>query len=743
MASLKPLNAANLPASFDLNLHGEKPIISVAPEAGAIRIRYTFPGFSFSEQTLEAEDGVNPKATVFQQEVGIAGAGFLSQSGHPLLPSFGRFVQIPPGLQHETDFDLGAYCDHADIRIKPAQENATEQGGGDFEFEEGVYENDGFSPAEKDMVAFAGPLYMDGYRVLCIHVRPFQYNPAAKVLRCYSDIEVLIKFNKDTTTDWENPPNGEVPLSTYQNATPNLEGFGNFLFNPERKYFEKNAIPLPTVEIPTTRPDKSQFLIVYGKGFQGPAHKLQSWKQKCGLDTTIVPVSEILEPEGARLSEPEQIDKIKAYIRKKRQAPLSPLRYVLLFGDTGTIPTEKRPRPDSSSFDTTDHYYFTHRDAEGGECLLPWVTGGRIAAVTEEEGLSVVDQIIHYEKNPPDDPVYYSRMTVAAYFEDRDKLGRQDGQANKAYLKTMETIREHMTSHGFQVNRVYVSNTLTPDKYCDGTTVPAKVREALIDKNDGFIGTRKLIGLINEGQLIIGHRGHGDPQGWENPPLKTDDLDRVDSPRPSVFFSINCRTGSFEEGEECFAEKILALNGGAPSLIASTELSGAWRNDSMIKALFDAIWPGVISTYPVTTMRFPVKYYRIGDIMNYAKTYLMISHGVNANTQKHFEIYHVVGDPTLQIWSSEPMTLRLRTRIQKDILVVNMNTCPRDGVLSLWYNDECCLKMAPPGSRLAIPLMHLDKLPDDVQNPARDRAYRLSIYFAAPGHRLAESHLWL
>ena len=39
MASLKSLNATNLPATFDLDHHGEKPIVSVALEAEAIRIR--------------------------------------------------------------------------------------------------------------------------------------------------------------------------------------------------------------------------------------------------------------------------------------------------------------------------------------------------------------------------------------------------------------------------------------------------------------------------------------------------------------------------------------------------------------------------------------------------------------------------------------------------------------------------------------------------------------------------------
>jgi len=738
MADLKSLNATGLPEAFDLVQHGEKPIITLSFESRTIRLSYIFPGFSLADHSDKANVGDRQGKIAFQHEVGIAGTGFLSESGKPLLPSFGRLLQIPPGQDYKVNTKTTGLQKFDNVKIKPAQENAQDQNAWTLEFDESIYNEDKFYP--DTIVDVSKPFYMDGYRVVCIHVRPMQYNPVRESLHCFSNIEVVIEFTVKSTKD-----DKEVALEAYLDRSWNLEGFGNLLFNPERKYFEKNALFSTPIVMPAGRPRIPEFLIICGEAFEGPARKLQAWKKKRGLETAVVPISEIIAPGCASLSRETQVEKIKNYIREQRKVPLSPLRYVLLFGDISTIPTEERQRPGTAKapqFDTTDYYYFTHRDAEGEECLLPWIAGGRIAALTEEEGLSVVDQIIHYEKNPPDDPEYYSRMTVAAYFEDRDRQGRQDRRANKAYLKTMETIRDHMASHGFEVNRVYVSNSRTPEQYCDGTPVPPEIKEELIYKADGPIATKKLIGLINEGQLIIGHRGHGDHLGWQNPPLTTEDLDRVDSSRPSVFFSINCRTGSFDGGRKCFAEKILALNGGAPSLIASTELSGAWRNDSMIKALFDAIWPGVIPTYPITTMRFPIKYYRIGDIMNYAKAYLLVSHGVNANTQKHFEIYHVVGDPTLHIWGSEPMTLRLRTRIKKDILVVTMNTCPKDGVLSLWYKDECCLQMEPSGTRLAIPMMLFDKLPDDAQDPARDRAYQLSIYFSAPGHRLAESHLW-
>ena len=741
MAGLKSLNAAGLPEAFDLGHHGEKPIIEMTYTDDTIRLSFIFPGYRLSHAPGKQKATPGDRDAFFN-EVGIAGTGFLSASGKPLLPSFGRFVQIPPGHHYTIKVKKGPFHRRRNMRVKPAQENVVDQEEWVLEFDDKIYRQNQFYPQE--LVEVSDPLFMDGYRVLCLHVRPFQYNPVRELLRCYSNIEVTIKLQREElTAGWRETTSGEVPLETYLGHTTNLEGFGNFLFNPGRNFFGSSAPTMPRREALAHSAAIPEYLIIYGAAFEKPARKLQAWKQKLGLDTAIVPVEDIIAPDDEN---PEtRIRRLKNHIRTQRRAFRSPLRYVLLFGDIGSIPTEERRRPgeaDPPQFDTTDFYYFTHRDARAAECLLPWVAGGRIPAQTEAEGLSVVDQIIRYEKAPPKDPDYYDRMTVAAYFEDRDKRGNQDGRADKAYLKTMETIRRHMVINGFEVHRVYATNNLKPTRYADGTPVPLEVRQALIHKRDGQVATKMLIDRINAGQLIVGHRGHGDQGGWRNPPLKTEDLARVLSPNPSIFFSINCRSGSFDGGRVCFAEEILALDGGAPSLIAATELSGAWRNDSMIKALFDAVWPGIIPTYPVTTMRLPVKYYRMGDIMNYAKAYLLTAHGLNANTQKHFEIYHVIGDPTLQIWGSAPLPLQLRARLNAGMLIVNMNTCPQDAVLSMWYEKRCLLTVKPSGIHLGIPLRRLEGLPEDAFSPRREQTAKLNLYYTAPGHRLAVSELW-
>ena len=744
MQNLYALPAEGLPPAFDLSRHGAKPIVTLSLEEKTLRLSFAFPGFSFAD-LAESQAARVPSSdpTAFQHEVGISGAGFLSESGRPLLPSFGRFIQIPPGYTWTVHEKRGGLQTHERMKIRPAQENARDQEAWTLEFDEKTYGEDKCYPEK--VVEVSGPFYMDGYRALCIHVRPMQYNPVRQVLHCYGNIEVAIMLEA-AARDGENP-NGEDEVApwVYLDRTGDLEGFGNFLFNPERKYFEKAGLQLPSVRPRPTVSAPPEFIILHGDAFEAPARRLQAWKQKCGLDTALVPVSAVLETDGGARSNEERVRKIKAYLRGLRGRPWSPLRYALLLGDIQAVPTEERRRQGTqtpSQADTTDYYYFTHRDARGTECLLPWIAGGRLAAANAQEAMAVVDQIVAYEKDPPLSPEYFQRMAVAAYFQDCDPGGGQDGRANQAYLKTMESIRRHMRAHGFEVSRVYVSNNPSPQSYSDGSPVPLEVREAMIEKKDAARATKKLIDLISEGQLILGHRGHGDRRGWLQPPLRTDDLGRIASPNPSIFFSINCRTGSFDSGRACFAEAILGMPGAAPSLIAATELSGAWRNDSMIKALFDAIWPGIIPTYPVTTTRLPVKYFRLGDVLTYAKTYLLAAHGVNANTQKHLEIYHVVGDPTLAVWGQAPAALRLRARLNGDILVVTMNACPQDGALSVWFGDRCVWKTRPSAPRMAIPLMLLDRLPDDVLDARREQSYHLSVYFAAPGHRLAASHLW-
>lgn len=707
MSKFLSLSPSGLPEEFDLELYSEKPVVSVEEREDYIEINYIFPGFTVGDNEQQMDDQTLPF-----KEVGISGAGFVSESGKPLLPSFGRFIQIPPGCDYKVSIKKSKPVKFEDILITPAQEQATDQAdeAGEFEYDNEGYGEDALYPA--NVMQVGEPQNLDDYKVLAIHVRPLQYSPGKRQLVGYSNIKVTIKLSAKEADEEDMDMEEFPPLPSV-----NREGYGNLVLNPRRRIAERipvNRIPGPIV----LKPRGPEFLIIYDDNLKSAAQLLADWKNRKGLITETVSISTV----------GNSVAKIKKYIRNRRKFFLSRLRYVLLLGDVVSIASEER------AGNTTDHYYFTKKDpANASDCVLPWVSGGRIPVSSLDDAKSVVKQIIDYERTPPCDADYYRRMTFAAYFQDNEP----DGRANRAYMKTMEGIREHMTSIGFAVERVYVSNNPNPQKYKDGTVVPAEVRNAIVDGDDA---TDILISETSEGQLVVGHRDHGGVSGWSHPSFKKDHLESILSPYPSIFYSINCLTGRFDYNpSDSFAEDILEMKGGAPSLVAATELSGTWRNDSLMKALFDAMWPGVISAFPGTNASYAIKHNRLGDILNYAKSYLLVAHGTAQGVKSHFEMYHVVGDPTLQLWAEEPAPIRLRVSIRRNNLNIHVSPAPADGVVTIWYLGKLVKRAAISSTRISIPVSDLRLTPSRLPTFRRF----LDVCVSAPGYRYAKTRVKL
>lgn len=699
MKEFRLLNPAGLPEAFDAEIHGKEPIVKVEELKGRIVISYTFPGFYISEDSREVDD----ERMTFKQ-IKIPGAGFLSESGNPLMPSFGRYVQIPVNSDFKFSVKKSNPVEFEGVLVLPAQENLTDNPEVEhtFEYARDFYRKDELYPSEVAQVS--GPYGIDEYNGLMVHVRPFQYNPAKKKLIGYGNITVdIVVMPREEETN-------EFPLT---DPELNREAFGNLFLNPRRRVEERvETLPRRVILPPITRRGP-EFLIIYHDTFKNEAEKLAKWKNMRGIRTEIISISKI----GNNNS------KIKTYIRNKRKPPLSRLRYVLLFGDVDMITSETITGGVFGS-NITDYYYSTPKDPAGpNDNILPWLSIGRIPVQVSQEGMDVVDQIIAYEKEPPCDPEYYRRMAFGAYFQDD---GPQDGRANRKYMKTLESIREHMVTLGFDVERIYVSNNPNPQEYIDGTPVPTDVKNSIVPRDTA---TDMMISTTSEGQLITAHRDHGNYDGWSEPSFKTSHLDSIKSRYPTMFYSINCLTGQFDltAPSDSFAEKILKMKGGAPSLIAATRVSGTWRNDSLIKALFDAMWAGVLPTFPGSTASYSVKYNRLGDILNYSKSYLPMAHsGETGGIKDHLEIYHVIGDPTLEIWKAEPITLKMWAALRYNYLRIRLSNCPKGSVITIWHGDKMLKAIEPSSTYIKLPLK------DVILNP-HDRF--VSVCFWASGHR--------
>lgn len=627
----------------------DRPLVKVFyPESDGkieIRLNYYFPGFTITEDKRCVFKGKKYDRLKRFKEVQISGAGFLSQDKEPLLPSFGRFVQIPKGYE-VVSVTYRKY--HRKIFKKKfllawAEETVT--GDGKILFDEKKYRANQFWPVNEEIVECSHPqyFYMDGYKTVLVHVRPLQYRPNKRLLRGYGKIGVTIVTAPKAKSGKKDPI--ESALTSHPNS---LKGFSNLILNPGRNVFKHQKGTEKTTKDVTSKEGGPSFLIIFGRNLKEPAEKLKKWKNTRGLRTDTVFVE--------RLG--NTADRIKMYIRGERIKPNSSLRYVLLFGDVDKIPMSQTDEDDQCY---TDHYYYTPTDAKKSECILPFVSGGRIPVKSKQEGMSVVDQIIHYEKKLDNNPECFKKITFASYFQDafgsvgdRDDI---DGRSEINCIKTMEDVRRHMVCQGFNVDRAYLSQSDNPLFYRDGSVVSQDVKREVIT-DEGKV-TDLIIQYMDEGQLIMAQTGHGNKEEWDKPPLRLEDLKSVKAKRGGVLFSICCSTGSFQFGSKdpCFARDLLTKKGAVVSVIAANKKSPRWRNDTLLKALFDALWPGVLPRFPEGNVGYPVISQRLGDILDYAKAYLLVKHGYNKTndidsnnlTKKQIEIYHVIGDPTLEI----------------------------------------------------------------------------------------------
>jgi hypothetical protein len=292
----------------------------------------------------------------------------------------------------------------------------------------------------------------------------------------------------------------------------------------------------------------------------------------------------------------------------------------------------------------------------------PDLAVGRIPINTVAEAQTVVDKIIQYEQYPPWSFGFYDSILFASYFQD----GGNDGRADRAFAETIEELRDYFAAEGYgHLPREYTTNSSDPRWYDDGSPIPAALRMP------GFPWDGSAEGIIDEidsGTFLVLHRDHGGRSGWGDPDFRTHDLMDLDNGTLlPVCLSINCQTGWFDNetddailgtgsGSESFAEEFLKMEGGSVAVIAATRNTPSYPNNDLIKAFVDGIWNDMLPGFPPAgsdAAEFEGSG-RLGDSLNYAKFYVASRWTGVSNCQREFELYHVLGDPTMEIWTEYP-----------------------------------------------------------------------------------------
>lgn len=621
-------------------------------------------------------------------DLAMDGMGVVSGVGRPDIPASTHFFAVPPGA--EVSVQVAGSSSYAlnGVDLWPQQ----------IEPADGVFDNPAFTIDSKAYSATApypaaparaGALgTLRDLRVGGLEVDGAQYSPARRTLRVYTGFDVKVSFRGSKTRNF-----GDSRVTSLWNL--GYRGVYSGLLN----WAAVQANLGPITKFLTCGEEN---LIVTSAALRDAADTLAEARTADGIPSRVVEVGNGAGQIGTTAAA------IQTYIRGELASTcfVRP-SYVTLVGDTANVPTFKpaspwngvdaQGNPWGSQFDgliASDLGYALADNAD----LLPDLAVGRIPAPNLAVATTVVDKITGYEDEPPFAPAFYKNATVTSFFQ-------CGGQGNPAcnvatqdlrgFTKTSETVRNALIAKGYTVDRIYTTAAANPQTYYDGTALPA----GLLKPGFPWNGSKANVTTAwNAGRFIIFHRDHGAPDGWANPTF-TDGTSNAPNDLAGltnkellpVVFSINCASGKFDDPTAHFVEAALQLaGGGAVGVIGDSRNSPSFTNNHMALGLFDAIFPNVLPTYGSAT---PIK--RMGDVLTAGKIYMNTQNGLdfqtNAQTQAELYLYQWFGDPTMPIWTAQPLVFlveRAVGELQLDgSVLVSLSQARTEGAVVTVFQD--------------------------------------------------------
>jgi hypothetical protein len=102
---------------------------------------------------------------------------------------------------------------------------------------------------------------------------------------------------------------------------------------------------------------------------------------------------------------------------------------------------------------------------------------------------------------------------------------------------------------------------------------------------------------------------------------------------------------------------VIKPDGGAFAGFGDTRVSPSFPNNHMALGFFDALFPNTVPDYGSPT---PTR--RLGDVLVRGKQYMATQEGFewhgSGDTYVEHYLYHLLGDPSAQMWAAEPVVFR-------------------------------------------------------------------------------------
>ncbi len=545
---------------------------------------------------------VQTKAGVYQQ-MRIDGFGRTYDAGLPEIPVLGRLIEIPLDAEVEVEIISSIPEEYAldatgsSSKLIPAQPSLSKSSDPNqvpFSLEQSVYNSDSYFANEIVRVEEVG--IMRGRRLGRLLISPVEYNPVSNTIRVHNNLEFQVRF---TGGDYNRTKS--VNEKYY---SPVFESSFSHLFNYQPLQDKSNLTRYPV-----------SYVILADPMFQDALQPLVAWKRKKGF--------QVIEAYKGDAAVGTTRESMAAYMQSLWDAatPENPApTYLLIVGDNEQIPAFQNSHH-------TDLYFATF---DGGSDYLPDLYYGRFSAQTVVQLQPQIDKTLEYEQFTMPDPSFLDEVVMVSGVDASYAPVHGNGQIN------------YGTTYYFNLAHGITSHTYL---YPESRTSAAAI-----------------ISDVSNGAAYANYTAHGSPSGWADPSFSTSDVAGLTNAHKYPLMVGNaCSTNEFQNAE-CFGEALLRAElKGAIGYIGGSN-STYWDED-----YYWGVGYGPVSANPTYEQTgigaYDGYFHENGEPQNQwyitqaqlmqAGNLAVTASGSNLTTY-YWEIYHLMGDPSVSIYLTNP-----------------------------------------------------------------------------------------
>ena len=597
----------NLSGKFvEIPKNSEKELVEcISSNKNLTNLRFSLTGYERESLNENEEE---------YQKFKCPDEGWLAEEGLPDLPRITRLIAIPNDASVSVEAINIEEEILSDINIYPYQPEYADVNSELKHFIKDIdfYNKDEVYPQK--IVEVGTPAILRDIRVVNVTINPFQYNPKKRELHIIKNADIKVTYNSDNV---ENIKTRERKLSRF--------------FEPLYKSVIINYDEMSEA----TEYQHGSYLFIYPDNTTIATYLqyLTSWKHQKGFE--VVAASTALTGTSC--------DSIKNYIQNAYDTWPNPPEFICLVGDADSpysIPTGHYGNGEG------DHYYTL---LEGNDILADAFIG-RLSFNSYSELYTIINKILHYEREPYLDNVSWYRKALLV--GDPSSSGPSCIITNK-YVK--EIIQQSTGYYSF--DEIYSS------PFVSGIS-----------------------NSINNGVCYFNYRGWLGMSGWDN-----GDTGALNNGYMLPFVvTLTCGTGDFEGGT---SRSEYFLKAGSPSLpkgaIGAVGTATMSTHTSFNNFMSSGIFYGIFFDH----------IYSMGGAVVRGKVNLYNCFPNNPNNWVDKKSYwnNLMGDPGMELWTDIPMQMNViydnQVPIGSNYLEVTVNSIfgfPMEGawVTALKGNDE-------------------------------------------------------